>query len=79
MIRRIVGFMKRLNRPIVRAVQRALLHGSLFFLYFIGFGLSRLLMMIAARRLLHNRAQNGDGWRTARGYELDELQLRRQS
>jgi len=79
--RRIAEFLKRINKPIVRTVQRVLLHGSLFFLYFIGFGLSRLMMMIAARRMLYNRPRNraGDGWLTAEGYDLDENRLRRQS
>ena len=74
----------RVQRPIVRVVQRVLLQGSLFLLYFIGFGLSRVVMMVLARRILHHQrprraTSGGTGWRRAEGYDLDERRLRRQS
>ncbi len=74
----------RVQRPIVRVVQRVLLQGSLFLLYFIGFGLSRVVMTVLARRILHHQrprrsACGGTGWRRAEGYDLDEFRLRRQS
>jgi hypothetical protein len=79
-IRRVVERLRRTQRPIVRVVQRVLLHGSLFLLYFIGFSLSRLFMTVFARRTLYRRPPAGSsGWREAEGYELDELRLTRQS
>jgi hypothetical protein len=78
-IRRIAGVLGRMQKPIVRGVQRVLLHGLLFLLYFVGFGLSRLLMMVLARRTLYDRPAGDPGWRPAEDYDLDELRLRRQS
>ena len=56
---------------------------SLFFLYFIGFGISRLFMMVLARRTLFNRPRhrlsNDTCWREAAGYQLDMAGLEKQS
>ena len=79
MIRRVIEVLKRIQKPIVLGVQRVLLHGSLFLLYFLGFGLSRLLMTVLARRTLFHRSPGAPGWRSAEGYDLDEVRLRRQS
>ena len=82
-IRRFVAKVRRFQRPLVRAVQRGLLHGSLFFLYYLGFGLTRCVMSLVARRLLFHRSpgprDRSTWWRDAEGYELDEIGLRRQS
>jgi hypothetical protein len=75
--------MKRLQRPVVTGVQRVLLRSLLFLLYYIGFGMARVVMTVLARRTLYNRPRPSPGpdsyWREAEHYELTETGLERQS
>ena len=81
--RRVVEKLRRAQRPIIWVVQKTILHVSLFLLYYVGFGLFRLFMTVFARRTLFNRPpgrQSEDSyWRAAKGYELEESRLTRQS
>ena len=81
--RRIVGGLKHVQRPIIRVTQRVILAVSLFLLYYLGFGISRLFMTVLARRTLFNRPRqrpdDDSYWRTAEGYDLEESHLARQS
>ena len=83
MFRRFFSRMKRLQRPVVLAVQRTLLRSLHFLLYYIGFGLARAVMSVVSRRTLHNRPKGVSGadsfWRESEGYELNEVQMERQS
>lgn len=81
-IRQIFQRLRRAQRPLVRAVQKGILHPSLFLLYYVGFGLFRALMTVFARRTLFHRRRRRDPdtfWREAEGYDLDEARLSRQS
>jgi hypothetical protein len=82
-LKRILRRVRRAQRPIVRGTQIVLLHVSLFLLYYIGFTLARLVLSVAARRLLHHRPRRPPSedtwWREAEGYDLDPVRLTRQS
>lgn len=75
--------LRRAQRPIIRGTQWFLLNLGLFFLYYIGFGVSRLVMTVLANRTLYNRPRRrpdkNSFWRETEGYELSEAQLPRQS
>ncbi len=81
--RRIIGGLKRMQRPIIRVTQQVILAVSLSLLYYLGFGISRLFMMVLARRTLFNRPRqrvaDDTYWRPAEGYDLEEFHLVRQS
>jgi hypothetical protein len=81
--RRIVTRLRRAQRPIVRTVTSVILLVTLFLLYYLGFGISRVFMTVFSRRMLYNRPRRRPGreswWREARGYGLEEASLRRQS
>ena len=81
--RRVVEKLRRAQRPVIWVVQKTILHASLFVLYYVGFGLFRVIMAVFARRTLFNRPPGrptGDTyWRAAEGYELEEAKLTRQS
>lgn len=80
---KLLGRLRRAQRPIIRGTQWFLLNVGLFLLYYIGFGISRLVMTVLANRTLYNRPRRrpdkGSFWREAEGYELSEAQLPRQS
>jgi hypothetical protein len=75
--------MKRVQRPVILGVQRVLLRSLLFLLYYIGFGLARVVLSVVARRTLHNRPKRVPGrdtyWRECEGYDLNAARLERQS
>jgi hypothetical protein len=75
--------LRRLQRPLVRVVQRIILQGSLFVLYLLGFGLTRAFMTVFARRTLFHRRRFGPHsdsyWISARSGGLDSGLLSRQS
>ena len=74
---------KAFQRRMFRGAQVVLMHVCLFVLYYVGFGATRLVMMVFARRTLFHRPPRGGGgdtfWRDAEGYELDPVRLTRQS
>ena len=82
-IRRVIRKFKAAQPPMIRFIQRVILRGCLFLLYYTGFGLSRLVMTFLARGTLYNKPRPRLGkdtyWREAMGYELDEARLTRQS
>ena len=82
-LRRIARGLGRAQRPIIRGTQRVILAVSLFLLYFLGFGISRVFMSVLGRRTLYNRPPgqpNGDTcWRAAEGYDLEMDRLVKQS
>ena len=75
--------LRRVQRPLIRIVQRVILQGSLFLLYYFGFGISRAFMTVFARRTLLHRPRTlpdrDTRWREAEGYDLDPIRLARQS
>lgn len=83
MLRRLFERLKRIQRPLILIVQRVILQSSLFFLYYLGFGLSRAFMTVFARRTLYHRPRFRPSretyWREAEGYDLDPNRLIRQS
>ena len=72
---------KRTQRGIIRATQWVILRVCLFGMYYVGFGLTRLVMMVFGRRRLYHRPRRQEGtfWRPAVGYEPDEAGMTRQS
>lgn len=77
--RKFVVALKRAQRRLVLIIQAVILHICLFLLYYIGLGLTRLVMMVFARRTLFDPPPAGTSWRKAEGYDLDALRLTRQS
>lgn len=82
-LRRVTRALRRAQRPIIRGTQRVILAVSLFLLYFLGFGVSRVFMSVFGRRTLFNRPPgppNGETcWRAAEGYDLEMDSLVKQS
>ena len=67
--------LKALHRRLVAAVQAVLLPAGLFLAYFVGLGLTWLVVRIFKPRLL----RGGASWQEARDYEPDEADCLRQS
>lgn len=63
---------QRIIQPLVRGVQRALLVVLLTILYFLGFGITLLFLVIFNRQALF-RKNNPDAtsWNKAEGYDAD--------
>ena len=80
MLRRLLGLVSRGIGAVVRAVQKVVLTVSLFVVYFLGVGLTRLLAMAFDRRLVRGTPVGRDTyWLDARGYDPDPGQAARQS
>lgn len=80
---RFVAGFHRFQRRGIRVVQVGLLYPSLFLLYYLGLGFTRILMTILARKTLFHRPPGGRKaatfWRSAEGYGLTDADLTRQS
>ena len=68
------------SKQLVRAVQSVVLSVLLFLVYFIGIGLTRILMSVFSRRHLKMFAtpKKESYWLDAEGYTADSEQLLRQ-
>ena len=79
--RRFFERVKRAHRRVFRVIQAVLLRVCLFGVYYVGFGMTRLVMTVFGRRMLWGRRprEGATFWREAKGYELDAADLLRQS
>ena len=79
--KKLIERFKQFQRRLVRVIQWVLLCISLFLLYFVGFGITRVVMALVARKKLFNRRKKGleSYWRDAKGYQPDAASLTRQS
>jgi hypothetical protein len=74
---------KAFNRRLFRGAQVVILFVSLVLLYYLGFTLTRILLLPVPRRFLGRRRRRPGNdeslWLAAEGYGLDPDELRRQS
>ncbi len=78
-----MGLLRRLQaaiRRLIRAVQKVVMVVLLFGVYWLGFGVSRLLAMVFQRELLQSEHPDQDSfWRAAEGYDAEVTEARHQT
>ena len=71
---------KKIIQNLIRIIQRILIFVSLTVIYFFGFGITLLFMMIFNRKVLTGYSKNDNTfWIEAKGYEADIEESLRQS
>jgi len=78
-----MGFLKKFNKTffsLVLVIQKIILYIALFFIYFIGFGITFIFAWLCNRKQFRVDDQELDSyWRVAVDYESSEAELLRQS
>lgn len=71
---------KKITQSLIKAIQRVIMSVSLFFIYYLIFGITKAIAFVFNRRLLKGHKEKKDSaWLVAAGYENDPANSKMQS